>query len=149
MKIVKRINGQKIDLVLDKTTKGDPAKNWVPACFYNIVLHGTNQVVGVIDARIGSNENLYYGGHIGYTVNEEFRGHGYAVEAVELVKQVFILNEMHKVYITNNLDNKASIRVCEKAGAKFIAVEELPSHNDMRVKRGETHKNIWELSFGE
>lgn len=40
--------------------------------------------MGYCDLRIGYNDNLYYGGHIGYGINEEYRGHHYDAKACEL-----------------------------------------------------------------
>ena len=147
MEVINKLEGKKIDLVLNKVVEGDEQRGYVPALLYNIVLAGTETVVGRCDARIGYNENLYYGGHLGYSVKEEFRGNGYAVEAVELLKKVFRANNMRWVYITNNPDNHPNIRVCEKVGARFIKLVELPEYNNQRVELGETFKNIWELKF--
>ena len=145
-----RICGQDIDLVFNKMTygaEGVPEEMWLPAYQFDIVLHITDAVVGGINARIGLNESVYYGGHVGYTIKEEYRGNGFAVEAVKLLEQVFISNGIQKIYITNSPDNKASIRVCEKLGAELVEVAELPEHNNMRTDRGETHKIIWELDL--
>jgi len=150
IKTCKKINGKNIDLVFKKEThgaEGVPKEMWVPVHHYDIVLHGTDTVVGEINARFGHNEFLYYGGNVGYTVNDEYRGKGFAVEALQLLKQVFLQKGMDKIYITQNLENIASKRVCEKVGARFIETVELPPDNDMRIKRGETHKNIWELKW--
>ena len=147
MEIIEKLEGKKIDLVLNKVMEGDDKKGYVPALLYKMVLHNTNEVVGFCDARIGYNENIYYGGHIGYSVREEYRGNGYAVEAVELLKKVFKANDMRWIYITNNPDNHPSIRVCEKAGARFVKLVELPEYNEQRVEMGELFKNIWELKF--
>ena len=147
MVIIDYLKGKKIDLKLNKAVDGDDSKGYVPALLYNIVLTGTDTIVGRCDARIGYNENIYYGGHLGYSVKEEYRGNGYAVEAVELLKTVFKANDIHWVYITNNPDNHPSIRVCEKVGAKFIKLVELPEYNSQRVELGEVFKNIWELKF--
>lgn len=147
MEVITKLQGKKIDLVLNKFVEGDDDKGYVPALLYNIVLHETDVLVGRCDARIGYNENIYYGGHLGYSVKEEYRGNGYAVEAVELLKQVFKANNIRHIYITNNPDNHPSIRVCEKVGAKFVKLVELPEYNSQRVELGEMFKNIWELKF--
>ena len=139
-----RIVGKNIDLILEKFAEAVPEKQWVPVYKFHIVLHGTDQIVGNCDARIGFNEKIYYGGHLGYNINEGHRKKGYATEAVLLLGEVFKANGMTKVYITNTPDNHASIRVCEKLGAKFIETTELPADNDMRIQSGVTHKNIWE-----
>lgn len=52
------INGEEIDLHLVKTVPGNPTKNWVPAYHFNMALKGSDTPIGVIDLRIGHNENL-------------------------------------------------------------------------------------------
>jgi len=149
---LERINGKSIDLVFKRESigaTGVPKEMSVPVNHYDIVLHNTDTVVGEINARFGYNEFLYYGGHIGYEINEKYRCKGFATEAVELLKQVFLAKGMNNIYITQSPENIASKRICEKVGAKFIELAELPLDNNMRIERGETHKNIWELKFGE
>ena len=70
-----------IKLVLEKTAAGGGEKNWVPAYHFSICDNNGN-IVGVSDLRIGHNEKLYYGGNIGYSVSEEYRGHHYAGKGV-------------------------------------------------------------------
>jgi tagatose 1,6-diphosphate aldolase len=60
------IQGEEIDLHLVKTVPGNKDKNWVPSYHFDITLSGSSEPIGKIDIRIGYNENLYYGGHIGY-----------------------------------------------------------------------------------
>lgn len=38
--------------------------------------------MGQCDLRIGYNERLYYGGHIGYQIDEKYRGHHYSKKPV-------------------------------------------------------------------
>ncbi len=142
MTIKNLISGEKIDLIFKAKFGAMPEKGYVPKIVYNIVIHNTNYIVGECDARIGNNENTYWGGNIGYFIKEEERGHGYAPEAVKLLLQVFKDNGISDVYITNDISNLSSKRVCEKVGAKFIGVRELPLDNEMR-KSGETHVNIF------
>gem|GEM_PF-749233 len=145
-----RLFGQDVDLVFNKMTygaEGVPEEMWLPAYRFDIVLHTADVVVGKIDARIGFNESVYYGGHVGYTVKEEYRGNGFAVEAVKLLEQVFTSNGMQMIYITNSPGNEASIRVCEKLGAEFLEAAALPEDNNMRRDCGETLKYIWKLDL--
>ena len=90
---------------------------------------------------------MYYFGHIGYSVKEEYRGNGYAVDAVNLVKKVFKINNFNMIYITNNPDNNASIRFCEKLGAKLIKMMEFKEEDLKNFIVKDSFKNIWELKF--
>ena len=144
------IAGQNIDLVLKKSKRNHPdIPRGMEVCSreFDIVLHGTTTRVGEITARLGFNDFIYYGGHVGFGIDEAYRGRGFAVEAVKLLEPVFSVNGIDKIYITNNPDNAACIRVCEKLGARFIECAALPANNNMRIKRGETHKNIFELDY--
>jgi tagatose 1,6-diphosphate aldolase len=135
-----------IDLVITKKTPANPQLNWVPAYYYDITLHGTTTPIGYIDIRIGYNENLYYGGHIGYGISENFRGNAYASKACKIIKQVAVAHGMTNLIITCNPDNTASKRTCEKVGLTLKEVVDLPEDNDMYLD-GERQKCIyeWEL----
>ena len=143
MKRINKLEGEQIDLILNKYCEANPQKGWVPKFVYNIVLHGTNTVVGECEARIGDTPNLFYNGHIGYEVNPEYRGRGFAVMATQLLLKVCKENGIKKVYITNTPENNNSRRVCEKLGAEFLGVYEIPYDNPMRIEDGETHKNVF------
>jgi len=52
---------------------------------------------------------------------------------------------MKKVLITNNHINTASMRVCEKLGAKLLRVAELPEWHDL-YQQGQRFGNIFECS---
>lgn len=146
MKIVKKVCGERIDLVLSEVCKAVPEKKWVESQIFNIVLKD-GQTIGSISARIGTNEFTYYSGNIGFGIDEPFRGNGYAVEAVGLVKTVFLKNGLHKFFISNAPENTASIRVCQKAGARFIEKAKLPENYPLKVEKGQTHMNVWLLEF--
>ncbi|GHH99455.1 GNAT family N-acetyltransferase [Neobacillus kokaensis] len=137
------IKGEDIDLHLIKTVTGNKAKKWVPTYHFNISLSGSSIPIGKIDIRIGYNENLYYGGHIGYSVHEEYRGNRYAAKAVQLLKKVAQAHEMKKLFITCNPDNIASRKTCEYVGANLLAIVNVPEDNDM-YQRGEKEKCIYE-----
>ena len=64
--------------------------------------------IGVCDLRIGHNENTYYGGNIGYGIDEEYRGHHYAGKACLLLFELARKHEWDYVIITCNPDNFAS-----------------------------------------
>lgn len=122
-----------------------PEKKWVPAYEFEIRRDGSR--VGEINLRIGYTDGLYYGGQIGYGVDEQHRGHGYAEKACRLLVPVIRAHGMKKVLITNNHTNIASKRTCEKLGAKLIRVARLPEWHDL-YKEGQRYVNIFEWDTG-
>ena len=146
MKIVEKIIGKRIDLLLNEVSPSVPEKQFVDCLSYNICLK-SGEAIGTISAKLGMNEVVYYVGNIGYGIDEKYRGHGYAPEAVELIKEVFIKNDFHKVIITNDPQNTSSKRVCEKVGAKLVKKAEIPPKHFLRAEQNHTYMNIWELNL--
>ena len=144
-KKVTKLSDDKIYLSLTKFSKGD-GKSRVPSYNYDIMLG--DEKVGEINLRIGYTENIYYGGNIGYSVEEKHRGKGYAVIACELIKQLAKSHKMTKLIITNNLNNHSSVRVCEKLNARYIRTVLLPEYNEMRKDKSEKYVNIyiWDIA---
>lgn len=126
-----------------------PEKQYVPA--YNFAICKGSESIGEINLRIGyggygpDSSSLYYGGQIGYKVNEAYRGNGYAGRACQLLLPVAKAHSMTKLLITNNPTNTASRRVCEKLGARFVRVARLPQWTDL-YKGGQQFSNIFEWS---
>ena len=124
------LKSDEIYLQLVRVAEADPGKEWVPAYHFNICLP-SGLPVGKIDLRIGHNQKLYYGGNIGYCVDEPYRGHHYAGKACKLLFELARKHELGYVYITCNVTNEASARTCEYAGGTLVATEDLPEDNDM------------------
>jgi len=133
-----------IDLKIEDKTPSNDEKGYVPAYKYRITLYNSNDSIGAIDIRIGYNENLQYGGHIGYGIEESYRGNNYASKACKIIKQVAIAHGMDRLIITCNPDNFPSRKTCEKAGFKLKEIVDLPQHNEM-YRKGELKKCIYEL----
>ncbi len=129
-----------ITLVCTAKVPADPVKKWVPAYDFDICRDGAP--IGKINLRIGYPESLFYGGQIGYSVDEAERGKGYAVRACRLLAPVMRLHGMREALITNNVTNAASRRVCEKLGAQLLRVARIPEWHDL-YDRGHTHSNIF------
>ena len=127
-----------IRLTLEKTVEGDADKGWVPA-YHFAILNSEGIKVGVCDLRIGHNDKLYYGGNIGYRVDEPYRGNHYAGKACLLLFNLARKHDLKYVIITCNPDNYASRKTCEYAGGKLL-------DNDMR-ERGETEKCIFRFDL--
>jgi len=139
------LRNEEIVLRLEKTVPGDPSKNWVPAYHFAICApDGTR--MGTCDLRIGYNESLYYGGHIGYRVAEEYRGHHYAGKACLLLFELARKHGMREIIITCNPDNFASRKTCEYAGGRLAEIVQLPPDNAMRAD-GETEKCIYRFDL--
>ena len=133
------LESNEIKLVVNRLAEGNPEKNYVPAYHFNICdLNGN--IMGYCDLRIGYNDNLYYGGHIGYGINEEYRGHHYAAKACKLLFKLAKMHGMDYLYITCNPNNLPSRKTLEYLQGDFLGIFELPIDNDMRINEGETHK---------
>ena len=137
------LTGKEIDLKILKKVPADDAKGYVPVYKYDIMLHKSNQAVGSISIRIGYNENLYYGGHIGYGIKEQYRGNNYATKACKLIKKVALAHEMDKLIITCNPKNIASRKTCEKIGLTLKEIVLLPQSNSL-YEDGEREACIYE-----
>ncbi len=119
-----------IRLQLTGTAEAKPEKNWVPAYYFDICLmDGTK--VGTCDLRIGHNEKTYIGGHIGYAVDEAYRGHRYAAKTVRLLFLLARRHGMQYLIITCDPANKASSRTCELAGGRYLETAVIPDDNEM------------------
>ncbi|GKX66428.1 GNAT family N-acetyltransferase [Inconstantimicrobium mannanitabidum] len=132
-----------IDLKIEEKAPSNEEKDYVPAYKYKITLHNSEDNIGTIDIRIGYNENLYYGGHIGYRIEENYRGHSYASKACKIIKDVAIAHGMNTLIITCNPDNFQSRKTCEKVGLKLKEIVDLPPYNEM-YENGERQKCIYE-----
>ncbi|MGL4608251.1 MAG: GNAT family N-acetyltransferase [Trueperaceae bacterium] len=118
---------------------GDAKKTWLPADHYQIQ-NAKREAVGKIDLRLGytpKTENYY--GHIGYSVDEKFRGHHYAAKACLLLKPVALQHGMGVLWITCNPDNWPSRKTCESIGATFVEIVDVPK-DDPLYWRGEIQK---------
>jgi predicted acetyltransferase len=138
--------GEELELQIEEKVPADEVKGWVPAYKYQMIWPGTQTVVGVIDLRIGYQESLYYGGNIGYTVYEGYRGQHFAGKACRLLKQVAMAHRMNKLIITCNPENIPSRKTCEYVGAQLIEIVDLPPHNDM-YQRGERQVCVYQWDF--
>ena len=124
-----------IFLRVNRLTKADPEKGFVPAYHFEIcLLDGTE--VGNCDIRIGHNENTYFGGNIGYRVYEDYRGHSYAYKACCLLFELARRHSMEYLLITCRPDNIPSRKTLEKLDGELIEIADVPEKNDMRVNEG-------------
>lgn len=135
-----------IQLLLEKTVEADEAKGWLPA-YHFAICDGIGVKMGVCDLRVGHNERVYYGGNIGYRVEEPWRGHHYAGKACRLLFELARRHGMEYLIITCDPDNRASRKTCQWLGGELVEIAELPEDNDMRVEDGETAKCIYKFQL--
>jgi tagatose 1,6-diphosphate aldolase len=107
-----------------------PARDWVPAYRFAMRLDGVDHAVGRIGLRIGTTHTIeHYAGHIGYEVTPEFRGAHLAERSCRLVLPLARRHGFRELWITCNPDNLASRRTCERLGAEFVDIVDVPRDN--------------------
>lgn len=136
-----RLANEEIYLVCVAKKDAIPAKKYVPA--YDFAICREGEQIGHINLRIGYTDGLYYGGQIGYEVDKQYRGRGYAAQACRLLLPVAKAHGMTKLLITNDHANYASKRVCEKLGARFLRLVPLPEWHEL-YEAGQRFVNIFE-----
>ena len=120
-------------LKLNKVAEADPARGWVPAEFYDIVIG--HQSVGTIQLRLGDTDHLrLYGGHVGYGVEPQHRGHGFASAALKELCPIARHHGFEELWITCQPDNIASWRTAEKAGASYEGTVAVPPDSDLYAR---------------
>lgn len=139
------LKNDEIQLMLEKTVGEDIEKNWKPG-YHFAICNMNGQKIGKCDFRIGYNEQLYYGGNIGYQIDEAYRGNHYAAKACLLLFELAKMHNMNYLIITCNPDNYASRKTCEYAGGQLLEIAELPLYNNMRLE-GATEKCIYKFSL--
>lgn len=136
-----------LKLVLEKCTPADPTKKYVPAYYFNICVIGSDETIGKVNLRAATTESLErFGGHIGYDVNPEYRGHHYAERACRLLLPLMGLHGFTEIWITCNPDNYPSCRTCERLGAEFIEIVDLCPEHEM-YKSGDRKKCRYRLKL--
>jgi predicted acetyltransferase len=116
------------DLVLElaRTHPYNPQKGYVPAYEFAMVHAGIGAVMGQIDLRVGLTQKLkILGGHIGYEVDEPFRGHRYAARSCRLLLPFARSLGISPVLITCDPANIASVKTIESLGAELLDTYEV------------------------
>jgi tagatose 1,6-diphosphate aldolase len=137
--------GEGIFLRYGKTVPGDESQGLVP-CYHFKIVTLAETVVGHINFRVGDTPHVRFAaGHIGYEVEPEHRGHGYALAACKAISP-FVRRHYEQVLLTVDPSNGPSIRIIEQLGAKFLDEVEVPA-NDPAYIRGARRKKryCWTL----
>lgn len=105
---------------------GHPDMGEMPILFFRIrLLNGT--WIGNCDLRLGDSNVTEILGHVGYSIQEVYRGHHYAVRACKLLCDYAKRAHMTQLDITCDIDNYPSIRTCELLGAEKVATIAVPA----------------------
>lgn len=113
-------------------------KGFDPYYIYLIIVDEIE--VGRLVYREGSDASRYYDGHIGYHIEEEYRGHHYSYKACLLLKE--IINKDY-LYITCDPNNIASKKTIEKLGCEFIERAIIPNYLKHVFSKEEKEKLIY------
>lgn len=134
-----------IYLQVSRMNPADPVKKYVPAYFFDIRLVSTDEIIGAMDLRIGYTDDLvWYGGQVGYRIDEPFRGHSYASKACKLLSKVALDHNMDVIWITCDENNMASQRTLEKMGCSRVSLMTLPEDHDL-YQRGQ--RRVWRFRW--
>jgi len=140
------LNDGELELVVIETTPGDPSREWLPVYVFEMRVGGRK--AGALNLRIGNTHGIVmYGGHIGYSVETEHRGHHYAERACRLVLPLAKAHGLRTIWITCNPDNMPSCRTCERLGAELVEIVRLPEDNDQYLA-GDREKCRYRLDLG-
>lgn len=134
-------------LKLSEKTPADVAHDIAPSYRFKMSRLDRTIEMGRIDLRVGNSHNLVmYGGHIGYRVHADYRGHHYAARSVRLLIPLARAHNLDTLWITCNPDNWASRRSCELAGLELVEIVDLPPTIDMYYQ-GERQKCRYRLKL--
>lgn len=119
------------EIYLKQITKNNGENNRFPEYKFQIYLNSTNDSIGYINLRFGNNDKLInYLGHIGYGIDEPFRGNSYSKKACELLKIILNYYSIKEVYLTCNPENFASKKIIEKLGSIYTYTSDTRTYSE-------------------
>jgi predicted acetyltransferase len=116
------------DLQLELTSVEPHPVHKCQTHFFRMLNGRSGKELGPINLRVGGGVHIErYAGHIGYFVEPEHRGHAYAARALRLLTDVAHDLGLNPIWITCDPDTIPSRRACERAGAEFIEIVDVPA----------------------
>ena len=124
------LKNEEVCLICNQQRPEVPKKGWCAAKHYAICQAIPNRIfgykkIGDCELRMGENENLRLGGHIGYVIKGKFRGMHMAEKACRLLFEEAKRLNMSFVWITCGERNMASRRTCERLECELQEVIEI------------------------
>lgn len=121
-----------LELKLKETCPYKPEKGYVPEYRFSMVNTKTGAVMGNICLRVGLTKKLKeFGGHIGYEVEEKYRGNKYAARSCRLLIPLLQKLGINPVVITCAPENLPSAKTIESLGAVLIATKTVETEPDV------------------
>ncbi len=120
------LSGDGIRLELRERTLRDRSLGIKESLTYDILKAEGGIYLGYVSLRVGESPEIYYLGHIGYRVEEPYRGHGYARKAVEALLPLIEYLGFHTLSITTDTDNLPSRKTCEHLGCVLESIVAVP-----------------------
>lgn len=84
---------------------------------FGIYLHGISTRIGCVSLRSNFYKLL---GNVGYGLDEEYRGHRFMLQSLELLRKTMIQMKIYKPIITVESDNEPSIHTIQNFGGVLI-----------------------------
>lgn len=132
-------------LIKEEYVNKNLPKGWLPYYIYQIIVD--HKTVGKIVLREGSIEEHYYDGHIGYSIDEKYRGHNYAYQAMLLLNKEALMLGFDKLVITCSPDNIPSKKTILKLNAKYLETVTIPSKLKKDFGIDEKQKEVYILEL--
>ena len=122
-----------LHLKLVKKYPADPIKKYPPCYDFEMRKTGTSRKMGKIRLMIGSSRALP--GHIGFYVNEKYRGRHYAARSCVLLYLLARAHGLNALWIACDPTNTASRKTCDLVGARYMETVRIPKYHEL-YKRG-------------
>lgn len=121
-----------LELVCLGQHAADEEKSLVPWYEFSMRHAQSGEHMGKISLRLGNPSHLLlYGGHIGYNVEEPYRGHRFAARSIRLLFPLAKAHGLNPLWITCDPDNVASRRSCKLTGGVLKEIVDLPPDTDL------------------
>ena len=136
-----------IDLIPVHISPPDRALGFGHEQVWKITLHDQRQEIGRLSYRDGESRCIYYFGHIGYHIDEPYRGHHYARRACMLLRKEILMGGKNSVVITCDPDNAPSRMTCIRLGCLWEGETDVPEdvRNRYEISRRKC-RYIWQVS---
>lgn len=135
-----------IDLIPVCTGRPDRDLGFRHEQIWKITLHNERDEIGRLSYRDGESRCVYYYGHIGYHIDQPYRGHHYAYKACKLIEKEILMSGKTSVVITCDPDNYPSRNTCLRLGCFFERIAEVPEDIFRKYDISRTKcRYIWQI----